>query len=168
MVYREAPVGENELRQLYREHCRRLSRASLEHGALPMTIYGNLRSLLEKSWCRETASPGSWGTWSPSKPEWGQCAVTALLVQTLCGGEITRTVVEGYGSHYANQLQNGEDVALYDLTKTQFPYAVQVLPGVPVERSYVLDSPRAVEARTKERYELLCQRFAQAIRNAPY
>ncbi len=163
MVYRVAPAGEEEVRLLYREHCRKLSRLTVEYGAMPMTTYGTLADLFDKAWCRETASPNSWGSWSPVKPSLGQCDVTALLVQTLCGGAITRTTVEGYGAHYANQLPNGEGVSLLDLTRIQFPYEVQVFPGVPVERSLLLESRQSLETNVRERYELLRQRFATAL-----
>lgn len=144
-----------ELARLYSDHARR-DRSGL-------TMYGVLRRILEKAWCRETASPSCQAAWTEANPEFGQCAVTALVVQDLCGGTLVRCVMEGFGSHYFNHLPNGEDYAVYDLTRTQFPSGTTVPQGTHVERDYVLDSPRAVEAGTRQRYELLKERVAAAI-----
>jgi hypothetical protein len=110
---------------------------------------------IRKAWCRETASPGSQADWSEDNPSFGQCAVTALMVQDLFGGELMRTSVESYGSHYYNRMRDGTDV---DLTSGQFPAGTVIPPGKPVDREYVLDSERAVQARSRERYELLKKR----------
>lgn len=128
------------------------------------TMYGVLIDLFRPAWCKETASPSSQDRWTPQNPAFGQCAVTALAVQTMCGGELVRAEVPGYGSHYFNHLPNGEDYAIYDLTKHQFPFGTTIPRGEPRERSYVLYSPRAAESRTLERYELLKERLVAAMR----
>ncbi|HJV32654.1 MAG TPA: hypothetical protein VJ694_01370 [Patescibacteria group bacterium] len=148
-------MDDREFSRLYFEY----ARTKLE------TRYGVLIKLFTKAWCKETASPSCQDGWSPSNPAFGQCAVTALAIQTMCGGTLARTEVPGYGSHYFNRLVNGEGYSVYDLTKQQFPYAIRIpMPGEERDRAYVLHSPRAVEARTLERYELLKERLVAAMR----
>ncbi len=108
------------------------------------------------AWCPDTASPGDMKRWTPNNPTVGQCAVTALLVQDLFGGKLLRSVVEGFGSHYYNLLPSGETL---DLTHDQFPEGTVVPGGEERDREYVLDSPGAINARTRERYELLKERY---------
>ena len=102
---------------------------------------------IQYAWYRGTSSDPE--NWTPENPAWGQCAVTALIVQDLLGGILLRAKVNGV-SHYWNVLDTGEKI---DLTIAQFGDKV-ILNEVPVERSreYVLSFPD-----TKRRYELLRQ-----------
>ena len=43
---------------------------------------------LKTAWSKETSADPK--NWSPENTAWGQCAVTALLVQSFLGGEILR------------------------------------------------------------------------------
>jgi hypothetical protein len=152
-------MNDYDLCRLYNDYAKRAAGAGLGP-----TRYGVLRALFEKAWCRETASPGCQEKWSATNPAYGQCAVTAVAVQVLCGGTLVRTVVGEFGSHYYNHLINGEGYSVYDLTRDQFTSGTAIQPGSAVDRVYVLESPRAVEARTKERYELLRDRLVAAMR----
>lgn len=69
---------------------------------------------LQLAWCRETSADPE--GWSESRPSHGQCAVTALFIQDLLGGDLLRTVNEGV-SHYWNRLRDGTEI---DLTRDQF------------------------------------------------
>ena len=90
---------------------------------------------LDRYWSVETSSdPDGWRKRNPVKrkrlirvperlnPAWGQCAVTALIVQDLVGGDLVRVVAtlpdNSEVSHYFNRLVDGRDV---DLTRHQFP-----------------------------------------------
>jgi hypothetical protein len=98
---------------------------------------------IASSW--QAASSNDPDNWSPENPSHGQCAVTALAVQELLGGDLLRADVHGV-SHYWNRLRSGEEL---DLTRSQFP---SFAPG-PVavrERDYVLGFPD-----TAYRYRLL-------------
>ena len=53
---------------------------------------------LRASWSSESASQ-----WTANNPAKGQCNVTALLIDELCGGEILKTVLPG-GNHIYNQI----------------------------------------------------------------
>ena len=112
---------------------------------------GDMRGLedeLKQAWCRETSARPD--TWTPSNPAWGQCAITALVVQDMLGGELLRGQWEGT-SHYWNRLPSGLEV---DLTRGQF-----LNPPNPAEveersREYVLSWPDTVR-----RYNLLKERM---------
>src|SRR5262249_33209808 len=64
-----------------------------------------LVSALQASWSRETSS--DYDRWTLENPAWGQCAVTALVLQDLMGGELLRCVLPKGGSHYWNRLPSG-------------------------------------------------------------
>jgi hypothetical protein len=105
---------------------------------------------IRASWGHDTSASS---TWSPLDPARGQCAVTALVVQDLFGGDLRRGVVEG-DSHYWNVLPDGTEL---DLTREQFsdfrPISVE-----PRSRDYVLSYPD-----TRLRYERLRSRV-EALR----
>ncbi len=104
-----------------------------------------LKTALKKSWSKETSADPK--NWTLKNPSWGQCAVTALVVQDFLGGELVRTVVEPFGSHYWNKLPNGKEK---DFTRQQFPKGTQIPEGENRKRDYVLSYPQTVK-----RYALL-------------
>ncbi|MFA6338460.1 MAG: hypothetical protein WCW87_00125 [Candidatus Paceibacterota bacterium] len=81
-----------------------------------------LKRALEKSWTQKTSADPK--NWNKENPQWGQCAVTALVVQDLFGGKIYRLdlafaddlKVRLMRSHYFNSTEN----QLIDLTADQF------------------------------------------------
>lgn len=87
--------------------------------------------------------------WTPENPAWGQCAVTALLVQDLLGGDLLRTTNAGI-SHYWNRLPDGVEL---DLTRGQFD-AWQPAEIATRDRDYVLSFPETARRYHKLR-ELL-------------
>ena len=92
------------------------------------------------------ADLGRSGPLGPENPAWGQCAVTALVVQDAFGGDLLRAMVEGV-SHYWNRLPDGSEV---DLTRQQFPEGAMHGATVVKDREYVLSFPE-----TASRYLLL-------------
>jgi hypothetical protein len=73
-----------------------------------------LADCLKTAWCAETsADPEKWHTGNPS---YGQCAVTALVVQDIFGGDLMRGLV-GDVSHYWNKITPYFDL---DYTVVQF------------------------------------------------
>ncbi|MBI4145549.1 hypothetical protein HY493_05100 [Candidatus Woesearchaeota archaeon] len=116
-----------------------------------------LETALRQAWARETsADPDSW---TIENPAWGQCAVTALVVNDHLGGKLIwapAKLPDGREvSHYFNELPNG----VVDLTKVQFPPGTLLPPGIEKKkdkmstREYVLSFPA-----TQTRYLLLKQR----------
>jgi uncharacterized protein (DUF952 family) len=82
----------------------------------------DIERAIRVSWSRETCDPVDAEVWSAENPSRGQCAVTALVVQDLLGGELLLAEVHypdgsRQGLHYWNRL--GEGVEL-DLTREQF------------------------------------------------
>lgn len=104
----------------------------------------SLVARLECAWSRQTSADPE--RWVPDNPAWGQCAVTALVVQDEVGGDLLRTTVDG-GSHYWNRLPDGSEV---DLTREQFPKGAKYGQAVIKDREYVLSFPD-----TARRYQLL-------------
>jgi hypothetical protein len=91
-----------------------------------------LKTVLRNAWVRETSyDPAHWSTGNPS---WGQCAVTALLVQDHCGGSIMSGEVNGK-HHYWNRLPTNEEL---DLTLQQFGNEVHRSKAHPCDREYIL------------------------------
>lgn len=119
-----------------------------------------LAPLVSGVWCVETAAPNCREKWSPENPAFGQCAVTAALVFDLLGGELIRTEVAGFGSHYFNRLVSGVEI---DLTRSQFPVDAVVPPGAERTIEYLLDSPNAQNAKTRERFQKLKDGFFRAL-----
>ena len=65
------------------------------------------------AWSKETSHPAY--NWSPDNPSAGQCAVTALVVQDLLGGDILACKV-GRISHFVNFIEG----QIVDYTAEQF------------------------------------------------
>jgi len=113
-----------------------------------------LKLILEECWGEDTAL----GDWNPNVPSTNQCAVTALVVQDIMGGELWRCPMTGGGSHYWNQTPKYGDA---DFTSEQFLY----MDSQPVReereirsREYVLSYPN-----TMLRYAILLKRVAEKI-----
>ena len=118
----------------------------------------------EKCWTEETSLDPE--NWIPENPSWGQCAVTACIVNDYFGGKVVWANVNMSGqdiSHYFNNI-DGKEI---DLTRKQFPPETVVLPGIdktknfPTTRDYVLSFEK-----TEERYNLLKSRVEKEINAA--
>jgi hypothetical protein len=60
-----------------------------------------LRTFVAHAWAEDTVSPSS--QWLPLCPSTGHCAVTAMLVRELFGGEYVSAIVAG-SSHWFNRI----------------------------------------------------------------
>jgi hypothetical protein len=97
-----------------------------------------LQTALKTAWAPETSfDPAGW---SSSNPAWGQCAVTALIVQDHCGGSIVSGEVNGI-PHFWNRLPTDEDL---DLTLGQFGKAARHSRAQLCDRDFVLSYPETV------------------------
>jgi len=78
-----------------------------------------LTQAIRKAWCRETSHFPD--CWTPENPAWGQCAVTAVVVQDYLCGNIVRALAilpdKRKVQHYFNRIYS-EDI---DLTREQLP-----------------------------------------------
>ena len=82
-------------------------------------------------------------------PAFGQCAVTALIVQDRLGGELMHGATKSV-SHYWNRLANGFEI---DLTSDQFETEPHFDRVETRSRDYVLSYHE-----TKARYEKMLRR----------
>jgi hypothetical protein len=124
-----------------RSRARNLDRASIQTGAF--------QSVLRRAWRADTSyDPNGW---SIINPAFGQCAVTALIVQDLLGGELMYGATESL-SHYWNRLPSGVEI---DLTSDQFATQPRFDRVETRSRDYVLSY-----SETKVRYERLLRRLA--------
>lgn len=127
-------------------------------------ILGSLTEIetaISACWGPETCDPVDLADWSSANPARGQCAVTALVVQDLLGGELLMAEVRHadgsrQGVHYWNRLHGGLEL---DLTRSQF------LSGE------VVGGPRAVErpadtgdGRLAEQYRAMSVRVERRLR----
>jgi hypothetical protein len=119
-----------------------------------------LKATLPLVWCRDTAALSVQGFWSDLNPALGQSDVTALLVHCLCGGEIIRTMVQGFGAHYYNRLPDGTEV---DLTDMQYPERTEIPRGTPVGLADLLDGYIAKRLQIHARYRLLSDRYEAQV-----
>lgn len=99
----------------------------------------DLARRLEGNWTRETSADPL--HWSRENSAYGQCAVSALVVQDHFGGELLRARVDGI-SHYWNRLPTGLEV---DLTRKQFGSNPYVPTGEVKSREFVLSFPETVD-----------------------
>lgn len=121
----------------------------------------DLKKALEKSWSRETSADPN--HWTSENPAWGQCAVTACMVQSYFGGNLLRAFFDIVHngktinvSHYWNQLPDGSEI---DLTREQFTESTIVPTGKIKERDYVLSYPDTVK-----RHDILKQEVEKYFR----
>ena len=127
---------------------------TLEHAARQLVL-GKLEAVLDKVWSAETSTDGD--KWSKDNPAWGQCAVTACLVNDILGGHVVNTIaVSADGSedwsHYYNVMDDGTGI---DLTRKQFAKGTQVPQGKPKRKNfkstkdYVLSYPATLDRYRK-------------------
>jgi hypothetical protein len=103
---------------------------------MPSRSLAEIEAAIRASWSELTVDPVDRDVWSPANPSRGQCAVTALVVQDLLGGELLLAEVRHadgsrQGLHYWNRLPGGDEV---DLTGEQFATAEIVQPPAVIER----------------------------------
>jgi hypothetical protein len=111
---------------------------------------------IKASWTRDTSYEPD--RWSDDNPAWGQCAVTALVLQDYLGGELRRVADNAKTTHFW-VVVDGEDV---DLTLMQFdPVPIWADGPTAVSRDYVLAWPD-----TRRRYDELRDRVAIAMNKA--
>ena len=96
----------------------------------------DIEAPIRSSWSEKTCDPVDVAEWSAENPARGQCAVTALVVQDLLGGELLLADVHNadgslQGVHYWNRFANGVEV---DLTREQFARSEVIQPPTTVPR----------------------------------
>lgn len=125
-----------------------------------------LKQALEKSWSKETSADPE--GWSPQNAAFGQCAVTALIVNDFFGGKLVRVVAKNESenvdvSHYYNELADG---SIVDLTRSQFPHGTTFSEPAYKEREHA-EGRSIPGATTFERYTNLKARVALELVKRP-
>jgi hypothetical protein len=112
----------------------------LEEGALSGP--GLVATIFSRHWSAQTShDPG----WRPDRPSTGQCAISALALQELVGGEIARVTLDSGDSHYLNVV----DGCVVDVTADQFDQPPSYAGHTAVSREALLS-----DSRTAGRYAL--------------
>jgi len=117
-----------------------------------------VKQALRDSWTRETCYPGCVDEWRLINPSFGQCAVTALILQNYINGELLYCA---HNHHYWNRTPGQEEI---DLTKDQFPAGTIICLDEVKPRDYLLFSEAARKVKTKERYLLLRERVERILK----
>lgn len=96
----------------------------------------DLQAIIRSGWSSESCDPVDLQDWSPQNPARGQCAVTALVLQEILGGELLLAEVlnqdgSRQGVHFWNRLAGGLEV---DLTREQFRASEAVQTPTVVDR----------------------------------
>lgn len=122
----------------------------------------NLTGSLTRAWCAATSyDPAGW---TKDNAAYGQCAVTACIVQDYLGGDIVWGEVEMPDGARISHFFNRIDGIKLDLTASQFPPAARLpageaYPGPQEARAHILSYPE-----TRARYEALAARVIVGLR----
>jgi len=113
-----------------------------------------LEKALQKSWSKETSYRPN--EWSDVNPSFGQCAITALIVNDYFGGDIVWSealLPSGQKiSHFFNMI-NGQEV---DLTRSQFPDGTIIPKGIEVKKDFASTRDYLMSYKEKNsRYDAL-------------
>ena len=121
-------------------------------GLTPRDYY----DLLAGIWAADTCAPRMRQRWCPDNPTFGQCSITAFLMQDLYGGDV-RGVARPDGTFHCFNDVGG---CVFDLTSEQFGGEALDYADCPVQRR----EAHFARAEKRERYELLKARLEEALR----
>ena len=130
---------------------------------VPWTLT-RIADALREAWAADTCSPDDLARsgWQPDNPAWGQCDITALVVNDLFGGELVCGEVylngEQHNYHWWNRLPSGLEL---DLTREQFRLGQEIVPTRVVAR------PPGPTRRRWAEYLLLRERLATVLGPLP-
>jgi hypothetical protein len=111
---------------------------------VPDLTLRDVEAAVRQSWCAETCDPIDVPNWTPDRPSRGQCAVTALVVRDLLGGELLEAEVRfrdggRQGFHYWNRLAELDlDLTGDQFTKDEIVQEPRVVEGPPAV-SWIVD-----------------------------
>ena len=120
-------------------------------GLTPRDYYDILKGI----WAADTCAPRMRDRWRDDNPTYGQCSITAFLMQDLFGGRVLGVPREGGTFHCFNDV----DGCVFDLTSEQFGDEKLDYENCPEQSREVHFS----KAEKKARYELLRQRLSKAL-----
>lgn len=113
---------------------------------------------LAKSWCQETATFADvTKKWSKDNPSYGQCLVSAAIINDLFGGKL---VFDRVNHHYWNELPDG---TWQDFTRVQFKNKTNFVVTKLKTKDEALYDEHGIKNKTADRYLLLKQKFQKLI-----
>ena len=115
----------------------------------PRVLYDALIQL----WCAETCAPRMRAQWAAQHPSWGQCSITAFLVQDIFGGKVYGVLRPGGNYHCYNVIGS----SVFDLTSEQFGDERLDYTENPEQ----LRSVHFAKAEKAQRYQLLREKLRQ-------
>lgn len=151
-------------RKFYTNSKREITYYGAQYGYIPKVnnIYSNIETLddlfenILKVYSADTAYPSCQSDYVyDSDPTYGQCAITAMIVNDVFGGSIHRIRVNGGGTHYFNKIDNH----YIDLTRDQFD-----LYNIYINYDNNEEIPREYcgkNENTKKRYEILKKKLKE-------
>lgn len=118
----------------------------------------DLVNAIEKSWSKDTTSDPD--NWTESNKAWGQCAVTACVVNDYLGGEVVwaeASLPDGRKiSHYFNKPSYTLEEIELDLTRKQFPEGTVIPAGIEKKKTFATTRDYVLSfEKTRQRYEIL-------------
>ena len=114
-----------------------------ERGLTPRDYY----DILTDIWTAETCAPRLRDAWSPNNRTWGQCSITAFLMQDMFGGKVYGIPRSDGSFHCFNDV----DGCVFDLTSEQFGDEILDYSGCPEQ----LRDVHFAKEEKRLRYELL-------------
>jgi len=117
--------------------------------------FSELEKVFEMAWVKKTALPKSQEKWSKNNRAHGQCAITALIVQDMFGGNL---ITNTDGSHFWNELP---DRTQQDFTRKQFKKPKNLIKYIHISRGKVLNNKGAKLSETRKRYLILKKLFSK-------
>ena len=113
----------------------------------------HLYDILYELWCAETCAPRMRDKWHQEHKSWGQCSVTAFLVQNIFGGDVYGVKRQGGNYHCFNVVGD----CAFDLTSEQFGDEKLNYENSTLQSREV----HFAKLEKKERYELLKKKLAE-------
>lgn len=158
----------NKKREFYTKSGRKISYYGDLYGYIPVinNIYPDIKTLddlFEKlllCYGEDTTYPSCKMDYKyDNDPTYGQCAITAMIVNDVFKGTIHKIKVEGGGTHYFNKIEGH----YIDLTNDQFD-----LYNIPIFYEPNEEIPRerlGTSSNTQKRYEILKERLSYGYKN---
>lgn len=120
-------------------------------GLTPRDYY----DLLSGIWCADTCAPRMRDEWSLDNKTWGQCSITAFLMQDIYGGIVRGVPLSDGNFHCFNDV----DGCVFDLTSEQFGDKKLNYENCPEQ----LREKHFAKEEKKQRYEMLKERLAEKV-----
>ena len=118
----------------------------------PFDLYDQLSNI----WCRQTCAPRMRSSWSEDNKTWGQCSITAFLVQDIFGGKVYGIPLKDGSVHCYNEV----DGCIFDLTSEQFLPEILDYDDNPEQ----FREDHFAKAEKYQRYLLLKQKLNDALK----